>query len=282
MAYNADIVRDRYDNYGEREWTRLEQDANGILLYKVHKELLLRHIHKSDSVLEIGAGSGRYTKDLVDICNEVTVADLSSHQIEFNKQKMKELGKFDVIKSFHVTDMIDMSMFEDNTFDSVVCIGGPLSYLLDKEKDGVRELLRVTKTGGTIIIGVMSILGAFSYYFNGILQEKETYGIDSTKWILDTGMQDGIHYPSPKQHYCHLFRSVELDELFSSFNVEVIEKSSAGLMTTVDDFENARLEKVRLEDSEMWDLIVQKEIEFTKYPGTLDCGMNIIYVLKKA
>ncbi len=78
-----------------------------------------------------------------------------------------------------------------------------------------------------------------------------------------------------------MFRSVELDKLFSEFNVEILEKSSAGLFTTVDDFENARLEKVRLEDSEMWNLIIKKEIEFTKYPGTLDCGMNIIYVIKK-
>ncbi len=188
MAYNADIVRDRYDNYGDREWTRLEQDANGILLYEVHKELLFRHIHKLDNVLEIGAGSGRYTKELVDICNELTVVDISSHQVKFNKQKMKELGKIDAIKAFHVADMIDMDMFEDDEFDNVVCIGGPLSYLLDKEKEGVQELLRVTKPGGTIIMGVMSIIGAFSYYFNGILHEKEAYGIDATKWVIDTGV----------------------------------------------------------------------------------------------
>ncbi len=281
MVYKPDIVKKRYDNYGDREWKRLEQDANGVLLYEVHKELLLRYIKKSDCVLEIGAGSGRYTKDIVDICSELTVADISSHQIEFNKQKMKELGKFDKIKAFHVIDMIDMNIFEDDGFDNVVCIGGPLSYLMDKEKDGVRELLRVTKTGGTIIIGVMSIIGAFSYYFNEIVHEKNLYGIDAAKWALDTGLQDGIHYPSPKQHYCHMFRSRELDKLFSEFNVEVIEKSSAGLLTMVDDFENARLAKVRQEDSEMWDLIVEKEIEFTKYPGTLDCGMNIIYVIKK-
>ncbi|HCQ88882.1 MAG TPA: class I SAM-dependent methyltransferase, partial [Clostridium sp.] len=35
------------------------------------------------------------------------------------------------------------------------------------------------------------------------------------------------------------------------------------------------------QDKEFWELLIRKEIEFTKLPGTLDCGMNIIYVIEK-
>lgn len=277
MSYNPNIPKDRYNNYEDREWTRLEKDGHGELLYRVHREMLSRHIKESDKVLEAGAGSGRYTKDLVHLCRSLTVADISEHQIEFNKSKMKALSLLGRIESFHVLDILDMSVFEDDSFDCIVCIGGVINYLLDREKDGVAEMLRVLKPGGSIVVGSMSFIGASLYYLGGIHYEKNQFGIEATKWLFDTGIQDEAHYPVPSKHYVHMMRSSELDALFSQFPVEVVERSAAGLYSHGGDeaLENAR------NDKELWELIVQKEIEFTKLPGTLDCGMNIIYVVKK-
>ena len=120
MSYNPEIPRNRYDNYGDREWSRLEKDGQGELLYQVHIEILKRYINPADKVLEIGEGSGRYTKDLVTMCETLTVGDISSHQIEFNKSKMKELSLYQKIKAYHVLDVLDMGVFEDSTFDCVV------------------------------------------------------------------------------------------------------------------------------------------------------------------
>lgn len=277
MSYNPEIPRNRYDNYGDREWSRLEKDGHGELLYQVHIEILKRYINPADKVLEIGAGSGRYTKDLVTMCEALTVGDISSHQIEFNKSKMKELSLYQKIKAFHVLDVLDMSVFEDSSFDCVVCIGGVINYLLDRERDGIAEMLRVLKPGGILIVGAMSFIGASLYYLDGIRYEKNQFGIDATKWIFDTGIQDEEHYPVASKHYVHMMRSSEMDNLFAQFPVEIKERSSAGLFTQAGDsaLENAR------NDKELWELIVEKEIQFTKMSGTLDCGMNIIYVTQK-
>lgn len=277
MSYNPEIPRNRYDNYGDREWTRLEKDGHGELLYQVHLDILKRHTNPSDTVLEIGAGSGRYTKELVAMCAELTVADISSHQIEFNKSKMRELSLFDRIKAYHVLDVLDMSVFGDSSFDCVVCIGGVINYLLDREKDGIQEMLRVLKSGGILIVGAMSFIGASLYYLDGIRYEKDQFGIEATRWIFDTGVQDGEHYPVASKHYVHMMRSTEMDALFAEFPVKVQERSSAGLFTQAGDsaIENAR------NDKEYWKLIIEKEIAFTKLQGTLDCGMNIIYVVRK-
>ncbi len=277
MSYNPNIPKDRYNNYGDREWTRLEKDSHGELLYRVHLDILNRFVKKEDRVLEIGAGSGRYTKDLVQICKSLTVGDISEHQIEFNQSKMKELSLFDKIDAFHVLDILDMSIFPDATFDCVVCIGGVINYLLDKEKDGVQEMLRVLKPGGVIILGSMSFIGASLYYLDGIRFEKDQFGLEATKWLFDTGIQDEEHYPVPSKHYVHMMRSSQLDELFGLFPVNVIERSSAGLFSQAGDMalENAR------KDEEYWELVVEKEIQFTKLQGTLDCGMNMIYVVQK-
>ena len=277
MSYNPEIPRNRYDNYGDREWTRLEKDGHGELLYQVHLDILKRHTNPSDTVLEIGAGSGRYTKELVAMCAELTVADISSHQIEFNKSKMREFSLFDRIKAYHVLDVLDMSVFGDSSFDCVVCIGGVINYLLDREKDGIQEMLRVLKTGGILIVGAMSFIGASLYYLDGIRYEKDQFGIEATRWIFNTGVQDAEHYPVASKHYVHMMRSTEMDALFAEFPVKVQERSSAGLFTQAGDsaIENAR------NDKEYWKLIIEKEIAFTKLQGTLDCGMNIIYVVRK-
>lgn len=277
MSYNPEIPKNRYDNYEDREWTRLEKDGHGELLYHVHLDILKRYIFQDDKVLEIGAGSGRYTKDLVKMCDELTVGDISTHQIEFNKSKMKELSLFDQVKMFCVLDMLDMGDFEDDSFDCIVCIGGVINYLLDKEKDGIQEMLRVLKPGGILIVGAMSFIGASLYYLDGIRYEKDQFGLEATKWIFNTGVQDEEHYPVPSKHYVHMMRSAEMDALFADFPVTVKERSSAGLYTQAGDvaLENAR------QDKEFWKLVIEKEIAFTKLPGTLDCGMNLIYVVEK-
>lgn len=277
MSYNPEIPRNRYDNYGDREWTRLDKDGHGELLYQVHLDILKRYTNSNNIVLEIGAGSGRYTKELVALCSELTVADISSHQIEFNKEKMRELSLFDKIKAYHILDVLDMSVFGDSSFDCIVCIGGVINYLLDREKDGIQEMLRVLKPDGVLIVGVMSLIGASLYYLDGIRHEKDKFGIDATRWVFDTGIQDEEHYPVASKHYIHMMRSTEMDALFAEFSVKVIERSSAGLFSQAGDFaiENAR------NDKECWKLIIEKELEFTKLQGTLDCGMNIIYVVQK-
>lgn len=277
MSYNPDIPRNRYNNYGDREWTRLERDGQGELLYRVHYDILKRYIKQDYRVLEIGAGSGRYTKDIVNMCNELTVADISEHQIEFNKSKMKELSLFEKIKMFCVLDILDMGIFEDSSFDCIVCTGGVINYLLDREKDGVREMLRVLKPSGTLIVGAMSFIGASLYYLEGIRVEKDLLGLEATRWVFDTGIQDEEHYPVPSKHYVHMMRSSEMDALFSEYPVTIKERSSAGLFTQAG---NAALENCR-KDKELWELIIEKELAFTKLPGTLDCGMNIIYVLER-
>ena len=190
---------------------------------------------------------------------------------------MKELSLFSKIDSFHVLDILNMGIFPDSSFDCIVCIGGVINYLLDKEKDGVAEMLRVLKPGGIIVVGAMSFIGASLYHLDGIRNEKDQFGIEATKWIFDTGIQDEEHYPVASKHYVHMMRSSQMDDLFNQFPVKIIERSSAGLFSQAGD---EALENTR-NDEEFWELLVGKEIQFTKLPGTLDCGMNIIYVIQK-
>jgi hypothetical protein len=115
------------------------------------------------------------------------------------------------------------------------------------------------------------------YYLDGVRYEKDLLGIEATRWLFQTGLQDGVHYPVPNKHYVHMMRSSELDALFADLPVQIKERSAAGLFSQAGD---SALEKAR-QDPQFWQLLVEQEIALSKLPGTLDSGMNIIYVVEK-
>jgi len=72
-------------------------------------------------------------------------------------------------------------------------------------------------------------------------------------------------------------RSSDLDALFEDQNVQIIEKRTAGIFSLAGD---DALNQAKA-DKELWDLLLSKEVEFSKDPAYLDCGANFIYVVRK-
>jgi hypothetical protein len=74
-----------------------------------------------------------------------------------------------------------------------------------------------------------------------------------------------------------MMKSSDLDALFENQHVEIVERRAAGIFSLAG--EDA-LNQVKT-DKELWDLILGKETEFSKDPAYLNCGANLIYVVKK-
>ena len=75
-----------------------------------------------------------------------------------------------------------------------------------------------------------------------------------------------------------MMKSSDLDALFENRNVQIIEKRAAGIFSLSDD---EALNQAKT-DQELWDTLLSKEIEFSKDPAYLDCGANLIYVVRKS
>ena len=163
------------------------------------------------------------------------------------------------------------------SFDAVVCTGGALNYTHDKEKKAIQEILGVTKPGDIIILGVMSLIGSVLRYAKALRSEKEKFGLEATRWVLDTGIQDPHHYPVEDKHYVHMMRAREVDALFHDEPVEVVERRAAGLLALAG--EEALNDAA--EDEDLWRLLLEKELEYSKNPAALDCGLNLIYVIRR-
>ena len=72
-------------------------------------------------------------------------------------------------------------------------------------------------------------------------------------------------------------KSNEIDALVESQNGQVNEKRAAGLFSITGE---EALDQAKA-DKELWELILSKEVEFSKNPACLDCGANIIYIVRK-
>lgn len=277
MNYDPSFVREHYDKLADNEWTRLTSSRRGELNYIVHMDLFQEHLSADMDVLELGAGTGIFTKELIHLVRRLVVADLSEVQIDLNQKHMRELGILDRVDQYHVLDMVDLSRFDDSSFDAVICVGGPLSYLLDRAKTGVKESLRVVKPGGIVVLGAMSLINTLVRFMASLRPERDAIGIDNLRWVLETGIQDREHNPG-STHYCHMMTSADLDDLIANEQIEVVEKRATGLLSLSTEEALAELR----EDAELWALVVERELAWSKLPGALDLGSNIVYVIRKS
>lgn len=127
MAYDPRIPRTHYDNLGEDEWTRLTRIRHGELNFLVRMDVLRSYIKESMDVLEIGAGAGIFTKELVNMCNRLIVGDISRAQLDANRANMGDLGVLDRVDEYIELDLVDLSSLHPESLDAIVCVGGPLS-----------------------------------------------------------------------------------------------------------------------------------------------------------
>src|SRR6266540_4073174 len=142
MFWDPERAASFYDEYGEREWTRFEDGRTPAPSLDVHLEHLRRYVRAGDRVLDVGAGPGRFTIELARRGADVVVADISPGQLELNKERVAAAGLEERVVERSVADVLDLSHWEDGSFDATVCFGGPLSYVVDRAEEGVEELVR--------------------------------------------------------------------------------------------------------------------------------------------
>ncbi len=102
--------------------------------------------YESPKIIDIGAGTGRYSVALANEGYDVTAVELVKYNLGILKQKKSS------VKAFW-GNALNLKRFEDESFD-VALLFGPMYHLFsfeDKVK-ALSEAKRVTKPGGTILV----------------------------------------------------------------------------------------------------------------------------------
>ena len=184
-----EIVSSFYDQTDEDG--RLQRTRHGQLEYLITMNYIHRYANKGSKVLEIGAGTGRYSIALAQEGMDVTAVEL----VESNLAVLKENSRgMDNIRSFQ-GDATNLELFSDNAFDMTL-VFGPMYHLYEpgEVNRAIDEAIRVTKQDGVILFAFISIFAVmYSDYFYGnwaFGQEEnftEDYKVKHFKEQLFTG-----------------------------------------------------------------------------------------------
>ncbi len=134
---------------------------HGIVEFETTMYHLLRFLREDDMVLDVGAGTGRYTSALMAKGFDVKAVELVRRNIEVF---LKREPDADVVQG----DARNMSFIPDDTYD-VTLLLGPLYHLIgeDEKLKALNEAKRVTKPGGLIFVAyLMNEYSILSYCFD--------------------------------------------------------------------------------------------------------------------
>jgi len=113
----------------------------GKLRWQRRVKMLTSHLKSSDVVLEIGCGTGYFTKEIAKTGAQVTAIDISLELLNIARQEITELNV-----SFLLDNAYELS-FKNDSFDSIV--GSSVLHHLEIDK-AISEMFRVLKPGGSI------------------------------------------------------------------------------------------------------------------------------------
>ena len=163
MSTRKEIVSSFYQQIDEDG--RLNRTRHGQLEYCTTMHYIHRYAAKGSRVLEVGAGTGRYSIALAKEGMEVTAVELVEHNLSVLRENSKGLEN---LRAFQA-DATDLSRFADDSFD-VTLFFGPMYHLYEKEEvhRAIDEAIRLTKPGGVLLFAFLSVFAImYANYFSG-------------------------------------------------------------------------------------------------------------------
>ena len=133
-----------YSAYNEDE--RFDRRHNSVE-FLTTMDYIRRYLSPGDRILEVGAGSGRYSHALARMGHRVDAVELIPRNIELFRERT-EPGEDVSIRQGTATDL---SCFGDGTFDRTLLLG-PMYHLFTEAEQwaALSEAVRVTKPGGLV------------------------------------------------------------------------------------------------------------------------------------
>ncbi len=173
-------------------------------------EFVLYYTSQDDKILDFGCGNGRFLEMLKDKRIEYFGVDISQKLINIAQEKYAKEGV-----NFQKLSSSPTLPFPDNFFNSVVSISVFHHFPKKHAEDMAKEIYRVTKPGGMIIISVWNLWQ--KRYWRYWLNPKNL-------WEKNINIPFKNNQGEIFNRFHHMFSKGELKNLFKKAGFE-IEKS---------------------------------------------------------
>ena len=207
MEQNQYLI-DFYNNYDED--SRFAS-RHGMVEFLTTMRYIEKYIKPGDRILEIGAGTGRYSHALARRGYRVDAVELVEHNIEAFRENTIADEKITIVRG----NAMDLADFPDDRYDITLLLG-PLYHLYSQEdkRQAVSEAIRVTKEDGVIFAAHVISDGC-------LLDEGFNRGNISVSGYIRDGLLDAQTFAAvsePKDLF-ELVRKEDIDELMDDFPV---------------------------------------------------------------
>ena len=144
MKSAEEYLNEYYQGYDEDGRLR---SKHGYVEYHTTMRFIEKYLKPGDRVLEIGAGTGRYSHALARRGFRVDAVELVQHNIDIFRQKTRPGEHVTIVQG----NAVDLGAFGDDTYDITLLLG-PMYHLftIEDQKKALQEAIRVTKPGGVI------------------------------------------------------------------------------------------------------------------------------------
>lgn len=230
-----DILTNYYNAYDEDGRLR---SRHGMVEYLTTMRYVHRYLAPGMRVLEIGAGTGRYSHALAQEGYRVDAIELVEHNIEVFKQNTLPGEPVTVTQG----NALDLSAIPDGSYDITLLLG-PMYHLFTTEdqKKALSEALRVTKKGGVIFAAYCNndaTIIQFCFQKGMLFKEPYTALIDPVTFKASS---------TPEELFV-LYRKEDIDALMEDFPVTRLHYLGTDMATnfmraTVDEMDDATFQR---------------------------------------
>lgn len=176
MMQRKEILEMIYNDGGEDG--RLFRSRHGQLEYITTMHYINEYAPDRAEIIEIGAGTGRYSIALAQKGHDVTAVDYIEKNLEILNNNAKDIKNLKAYQG----DAVDLSRFKDNSFDMVLVLG-PMYHLYSKTdvQCAIDEAIRIARPNAVLMFAFLPICGLmFTNYIKDEIADgiKENYDDD--------------------------------------------------------------------------------------------------------
>jgi ubiquinone/menaquinone biosynthesis C-methylase UbiE len=264
MSYDPQAVREAYSQAAEEED---EAEKKPSLRTEIPREFIAKYLKPPDVVLDAGGGTGINAIMMAQRSQKVTLLDITPRILDLAAANIESAGLAGVIDVIE-GDITDLGQFDDGAFSFVVCVGDSISYVLDRRKQAIDELVRVATPGSILIIGCDSKYGFIGLHLRSNLLNKAVE-IWETSECYSVGAKT------------HLYTVDEMTRLLESAGCEILEIASTPTLSDTIDQKAffAELDEQELQDK--WEKLKALEIKICTQPELLGVGLHLLFIARK-
>ncbi|WP_040212713.1 class I SAM-dependent methyltransferase [Clostridium polynesiense] len=266
-----DAVKEYYDSQAEKEWIRLNNPYTKIEFDSTNY-LIDKYFPKDGEILDIGAGPGRYSLEMLKKGYKVSLLDISINELKIAENKITESGL--KAENYFCKSAIQLNEFPENKYDGVLLMG-PLYHIHEEEirTKVLKDTYRILKKGGTALISYINSWGAlraapheFPDVFNDI-KHFQGYFQGNLKFSAEESFTKTF-FTTP----LHALQEVE-GAGFEVISYAAAEGFLSGLMP--------QMQELSLNQPEIYKNFVRAAVESCEFPQYRDSSEHLHIIVKK-